>query len=170
METGELAQAAITVLEGNWSISDYIPNPITSADWFLATVFQSPIWRNVAIIIFLLRIIALVRAIKDANARRYSFWFQLLDALIIIIFTPILWIPIYIAIRPQWWKWDKTPWRNAIFQQVQICDNCKNMNQISNAYCTSCWESLQTTCHECQSKYSKSYDYCPNCWAPRIEE
>ena len=32
METGELAQAAISVLEGNGSISDYISNPLTSSE------------------------------------------------------------------------------------------------------------------------------------------
>ena len=63
---------------------------------------------------------------------------------------------------------------NAIYlpliQEIQMCENCWEINNIQHSYCTNCWESLQTSCRECQHKYSKSYSYCPNCWAPSLEE
>ena len=151
METGQLAQATINIIEWNGNIINYVR-----------------LWS--AIIIFLIRIAALVWVIKDANARSSSFWFQFLSAIIVILFTPILWLILYIAIRPQWWKWDKTAWRDTLFQQTQICENCWEFNHISNLYCTSCWECLTTTCRECQNRYSKNYSYCPNCGAPSLEE
>ena len=167
METGELAQAAINIIEWNPNL---IENPFTSGQWFFSTIFQNNIRLWSAIVIFLIRIAALVRVIKDANARSSSFWFQFLSAVIVLLFTPIFGILLYIAIRPQWWKWDKTAWRDAIFQQTQVCENCWEFNQIENLYCTSCWESLTTTCRECQTRYSKNYSYCPNCGAPSLEE
>ena len=163
METGELAQVAINVLEWNWNI-------FSSGTGLFDTVLQNNVRLWSAIIIFLIRIAALIRVIKDANARSSSFRFQLLSVIIILLFTPIFWILLYIAIRPQWWKWDKTAWRDTLFQTSQICENCWEFNNIQNLYCTSCWESLHTTCRECETKYSKNYSYCPHCWAPSLEE
>lgn len=163
METGELAQAAINLIEWNGDI-------LSSGEWLFSTVFQSNIRLWGAIVIFLIRIAALIRVIKDANARSSSFWFQLLSVIIVLLFTPVFGILLYVAIRPQWWKWDKTAWRDTLFQNSQICENCWEFNNIENKYCTSCWESLHTTCRECESKYSKNYAYCPNCGAPKLEE
>ena len=170
METGDFAQTAINILEWSWDITDIIWNPLTSAEWILNTIIDSPFWFRTAIIIFLLWLAVLIRTIKDASARSSSFWFQLLSVLLIIGFTPIIWLLLYIAIRPQWWKRDKTPRRDTLFQKTQICENCWEFNKIDHLYCTSCWESLHTTCRECQNKYSSSYSYCPNCGAPRLEE
>lgn len=151
METGDLTQAAINLIQWSWDTLNYV------RIWF-------------AVIIFLLRVSILIYVIKDANARSSSFWFPILAAIIVILFTPILWLILYVAIRPQWFKWDRTPRRDTLFQQTQICENCWEFNQIQHSYCTSCWESLYTTCRECQSKYSKNYSYCPDCGAPRLEE
>lgn len=169
METGELAQAAINIIEWSWNITDIIWNPLTSSEWIFGTILQSSFRFWAAISISLLRLAILIRTIKDASARSSSFWFQLLAAFLIVGFTPIFWLLLYIAIRPQWWKWDKTPWRDTLFQKTQFCENCWEFNQIDHLYCTSCWESLHTICRECQNKYSKSYAYCPKCWAPRLE-
>ena len=158
------------MLEWNWDIVDINWNPFTSSEWVLSTILQSSFWFRTAIIIFLIRLSVLIRTIKDASARSSSFWFQLLSVLLIIGFTPIIWLLLYIAIRPQWWKRDKTPRRDTLFQKTQICDNCWEFNKIDHLYCTSCWESLHTTCRECQNKYSSSYSYCPSCGAPRLEE
>lgn len=166
METGELTQAAINLIE--WS--ENIWNIIPSSDWFFSSIFQNNIRLWSAIVIFLIRIAALIWVIKDANARSSSFWFQFLSVIIVLLFTPIFWILLYIAIRPQWWKWDKTAWRETLFQTAQVCENCWEFNNIDNLYCTSCWESLHTICRECQTKYSKNYSYCPKCGAPSLEE
>jgi len=170
METGDLAQTAINILEWSWDITDVIWNPFTSAEWILSTILQSTFWFWTAIVISLLRLTILIRTIKDASARSSSIWFQLLSAFLVIGFTPILWLLLYIAIRPQGWKRDKSPWRDTLFQKSQICENCEEFNQIDNLYCTYCWESLHVSCRECQNKYSKSYAYCPKCGAPHLEE
>ena len=170
METGEIAQAAVNILEWSWNITDVIWNPFTAAEWFVNTILESSIRFRTAIIIFLLWLSALIWVIKDANARSRSFWFQLLAVFLVVAFTPIFWLLLYIAIRPQWWKWDKAPWRDTLFLKSQICNNCWEFNHIDHLYCTSCGETLHTTCRECETKYSNNYSYCPNCGAPYLEE
>lgn len=170
METGELAQTTIAILEWSWNITDIIWNPFTSSQWFFSVIFNNPIWLWLALVIFFLRICALTWTIKDACSRSSSFWFQLLATILIIILWPIFGLLLYIAIRPQWRKWDKTPRRDTFFQNIQVCENCGNFNKIDHACCTSCGESLQTSCRECHHKYPKSYAYCPHCGAPRLEE
>ncbi len=132
-------------------------------------LLQNSIRFLVALLIFFFRILTLIRTIKDANSRSYSFRFVFLSAFFVIFLTPILWIPLYIAIRPQWWKWDKTSWRNSHFLDIQTCENCWSDNLIWNKCCTWCGEHLTTICRECQNEYAKSYNYCPECWAPRLE-
>jgi len=170
METGELVQTAVNILEWSWNVADVIWNPFASSEWFLSTILQNSIRFRFAIMVFLVRVAVLIWVIKDSNARSSSFWFQLLAVFIIVAFTPIFWLILYVAIRPQWRKWDKTPRRDTLFQQAQLCGNCWEQNHINNLYCTSCWDSLHTTCHECQSKFSSLYSYCPNCGAPHLEE
>ena len=157
METGDFAQVAIAALEWN-------------TQWIIDIFIENSLRFRLAIIIFLLRIATLIRVIKDSNARSWSFRFQLLSIFLIIAFTPIFWLLLYIAIRPQWWKRDKTPRRDTHFQNIQICENCWEFNKIEHSFCINCWESIQTNCRECQKKYSKSYKYCPYCWAPNLEE
>lgn len=170
METESFASPSVGILEWDGNITDIIWNFFTPNEGLLSFIFHDSIWLRLALIIFFMRICALIRAIKDSNARSSSFWFQLLSALIIIVLWPIFGILLYIAIRPQWLKWDKTPWRDTAFQNIHVCENCKNFNNISHDYCTNCWESLCTSCRECQAKYSKSYAYCPYCWAPHLDE
>lgn len=169
METGQLAQVAINVLEWSWDISDVIWNPLSSVEWFFNTIRDSSFRFRTALTIFLVWLSILIRVVKDANARSSSFWFQLLAVFLVVAFTPVFWLLLYIAVRPQWWKRDKTERRTTLFQKIQFCENCWEFNQIDHLYCTTCWESLHTICRECQNKYSKSYAYCPKCWAPRLE-
>lgn len=170
METGQLAQATIDILEWNWAITDVIWNPLTSSEWFFGTILNNPIRFRASIIISVLRIIALIWTIKDSNARSWSMWFQFLSALIIVILGPIFGTLLYIAIRPQWWKRDKTPRRDVLFQNIQECDSCGHFNHLENTYCVNCWEYLRSECRECQSNYPKSYSYCPNCGAPNLPD
>ena len=170
MESVDLAQTAIAILEWSWDITDVIWNPFTSSEWFLTSIFQNSVRFWSALIVFFLRIVALIRVIKDSNARSRSALFQILSALIVILLGPIFGVLLYIAIRPQWRKWDKTPRRDTTYHQVHSCENCWSLNDISHPYCVYCGESLQTSCRECHKKYSKSYGYCPFCGAPNLAQ
>lgn len=169
MGTGELVETVDALLEWSWSIEEVINTSFFSSN-FLNIILENKVLLCVSIVVSFLWVCALIWAIKDASARSSSFGFVLLSALIVILLTPIFGLPLYIAIRPQWWKRDKAPRRDISFKTIQTCENCWIINSISHLYCTNCWEPLHTTCRECGSKYSKSYSYCPHCGAPRLED
>ena len=170
METWLLIQTSMNALELTWDMEEVFLNPFSFFEWFRDSILDSSFRFFVALLIFLVWLAILIWTVKDASARSSSFWFQLLSVFLVVWFTPIVWLLLYIAIRPQWWKWDKAPWRDTLYQNVQICENCGEFNDIHNLYCTKCGESLHFICHECQNKISYNYSYCPNCGAPRLDE
>jgi len=126
-------------------------------------------WLTLALIFFFFRIISLIWVIKDASSRSDSGTFLFFSMLMIICLTPIFWLPLYIACRPQGFKWDKRPWRDLSLASLQECSNCHELNLLNHKCCVFCWDSLQLQCRECWENYAFSYDYCPCCWAPNIE-
>jgi hypothetical protein len=114
--------------------------------------------------------VSLIRVIKDANARSSSGGFQFVSILMILFLTPIFGLPLYYACRPQGWKWDKTPRRQALLASLQVCENCHTLNSIAYTCCATCGEKLKTECRECAEWYVSSYEYCPFCGAPNIDK
>ena len=142
-----------------------------SPQTFLSAVSSLDYFRLVGmVVLFFFWIVALIWTVKDAAARSDRFAFQLFAVVIVIIFTPILWLPLYIACRPQWFKWDKVPWREALLEKMQSCENCHGLNNIDHSCCVYCWDRLTHECRECSQEYSLGYSYCPFCWAPNIEK
>ncbi|MDR2415585.1 MAG: hypothetical protein LBD75_03050 [Candidatus Peribacteria bacterium] len=72
-------------------------------------------------------------------------------------------MPLYIACRPQGWKWDKTLWRQSLLASLQECENCHSLSTIEHTCCVACGESLKISCRECGEWYSSAYGYCPFC-------
>jgi hypothetical protein len=126
------------------------------------------IWLLGGLLFFFFWIVALIWVIKDVNARSQNLGFQFLAVVMILLFTPLLGLPLYIACRPQGWKWDKTPWRTALLASLQECGNCHTLNPVEHTCCTACGDTLKTECRECEEWYAYSYGYCPFCWAPHI--
>lgn len=113
-------------------------------------------------------IIAIIRTAKDISARSDSSFFHIISVLLVTLLTPIIWIPLYLAIRPIWYKRDKTSWRDSCLSNSCECQNCWTLNPKEYKNCIKCWEKLITKCKECENEYPCNYYYCPNCWAPNI--
>jgi hypothetical protein len=108
-------------------------------------------------------IVSLIWVIKDVNARSNKRGFQLFAVLVVLFLTPLFGLPLYIACRPQGWKWDKTPWRQSLIASLQECENCHTLNPIEHTCCAVCGERLKVPCRECEEWYSCGYGYCPFC-------
>ena len=113
-------------------------------------------------------IIAIIRTAKDISARTNSSFFHIISVLLVFLLTPIIGIPLYLAIRPIWYKRDKTPWRDSFLTNSSMCQKCWTLNPKEYKNCIRCWEKLKTTCKECNNEYPNEYHYCPICWAPNI--
>jgi RNA polymerase subunit RPABC4/transcription elongation factor Spt4 len=128
------------------------------------------IWLVLGVLFCLWRIISLFRVIKDVNARSSNLGFQFLALVFVLVLTPVLGLPLYIACRPQWWKWDKTPRRQALLANLQVCENCQNLVPIDHDCCVSCGYALKVECRECSEYYASVYEYCPFCGAPHLKD
>ena len=113
-------------------------------------------------------IIAIIWTAKDISARTNSSFFHIISVLLVFLLTPIIGIPLYLAIRPIWYKRDKTPWRDSFLTNSSMCQKCWTLNPKEYKNCIRCWEKLKTTCKECNNEYPNEYHYCPICWAPNI--
>ena len=133
----------------SWWISDFV------SWWIYFLIF---IW-----------IIVIIWTFKDITARTNSLWLQVVWILLVTVFTPIFWLPLYLAIRPITYKIDKMPRREAGVLKLAVCQNCWMLNDKTYNYCVQCGEVLKTTCKECWSQYPHDYQYCSSCGAPNIE-
>ena len=136
------------------------------------TEWETTNTQNLAIIIVSILvffwIIAIIRTAKDISARTESSFFHIISVILVTVLTPIIWIPLYLAIRPIWYKRDKTSWRDSCLSNSSICQNCWTLNPKEYKNCIKCGEKIKTKCKECGEEYPYSYHYCPSCWAPNI--
>ena len=141
--------------------------------WLIQTGWEAESSKNLTMIIVwilaFLWIIIIIWTAKDISARTDSSFFHIISILFVTLLTPIIWLPLYLAIRPIWYKWDKTSWRDSCLSSSCVCQNCWTLNPKEYKNCIKCWEKLVVVCKECDNEYPNEYRYCPNCWAPNIE-
>lgn len=115
-------------------------------------------------------IISIIWTAKDISARTDSSFFHIISILFVTLLTPIIWLPLYLAIRPIWYKWDKTSWRDSCLSNSCLCQSCWTLNPKEYKNCIKCGDKLTIQCKECNTEYPNEYNYCPSCWAPNIEK
>lgn len=107
---------------------------------------------------------------RDISARTENTTTQIISILLVTILTPIIWIPLYLLIRPTGWSYDMNGWRESLLIKSVDCLHCGCKNLISHSFCVFCGEWLKTKCKECTKEYPFYYEYCPSCWAPHIKD
>lgn len=106
---------------------------------------------------------------KDISARTSNIFLQVISILLVAGLTPIFWLPLYILIRPIYYKYEKFWWRESLLLKVITCPNCGEANNKNFNNCIYCWTKLTIKCKECKKEFPCEYEFCPNCWAPNIE-
>jgi len=149
---------------GVWTVLD----STSMLSWILAWWFPDLISWGLYFLIFL-RLICIIWTFKDITARTNNLWLQTLSILLVTLFTPILGLPIYLAMRPVTYKIDKMPRREAWLLKIARCVMCGMLNDKKYNYCVRCGEVLKTKCKECGTQYPHDYQYCNGCGAPNIE-
>jgi len=122
----------------------------------------------VVIFILFLWLVCIISVAKDVSARTDSHAIQIISILFVTFLTPIIWLPLYLAIRPVWYKIDKTPWRDSCANSSVQCESCLTMNPKEYDCCIQCGKKLKIKCKECEKSFPKYYHYCPYCGAPNI--
>lgn len=151
---------------GIWSV---VENSVARFNFFGAQSGLENIITGVIVIFIFLWIISIISVAKDIASKTNSHALQIISILMITILTPVLWLPLYLAIRPVSLKKDKIPRREACATNLIVCENCKQLNPKEYKCCIGCGEQLTVKCKECHKDYPSEYLYCHHCGAPNIE-
>lgn len=151
------------------TFSDIFSSLSSVTDW--QAIFSSPVmYLYVIWLLFMLYwVLAILRTLKDISARTNSIIWQILAVLLVGLCTPLVWLPIYLFLRPLRYNRDRLWWREALWVQVASCPSCANKNPLHHDFCVYCGQQMLVKCKECKSSYQWSYDYCPQCGAANVE-
>lgn len=118
-----------------------------------------------------------VWVIKDITTRSTSILIQAFSLLLIIFFTPIFGLPLYLLIRPRSTLFEQhyeETWLESFDKQnvatVIACLNCETEIDVEAKFCPHCGTKQFDNCHECGSKMLLSWKYCTSCGAHRTVE
>lgn len=154
---------------------------IVTTSWALEPLFQQfqawfPFFEGLSqfeiiaiLTLALVWIFAAVWTLRDAMARSESVGFQFFAAILVVLFSPVIGLPVYLAIRPLTYRWERGYWKEVLQANAIFCPHCENLVDPKHKACVYCGESLKTSCKECEAQYYRGYFYCPECWAPNID-
>ena len=146
---------------------------LDKSTWSLSSVLWSSgvaLWINIAAIFFVfLRVVSIIRTTKDIINRTNSSSLQVISILLVTFLTPLVWLPLYLLIRPISFKRDRIPRREACASNLVPCYNCNTLNPKEYVCCIACGERLKVKCKECWNSYAHSFAYCNICGAPNID-
>ena len=74
-------------------------------------------------------IVIIIWTLKDSNYRSSSTGFCLFSLLLVTLGTPIIWLPIYLAIRPLWYKHERKYWKimNENIEETSITEQQEDL-------------------------------------------
>lgn len=146
---------------------------LDKSSWSLASLFSASgvaLRINIVAVFFVfLRVITIIWTTKDIINRTNSFSLQVISILLVTFLTPLVWLPLYLLVRPLSYKKDMIPWREACASNLVACYNCNTLNPKEYVCCIACGERLKTKCKECWNSYPHSFGYCNICGAPNID-
>lgn len=128
-------------------VQDMVEDIVTSTQWGLIVEnwdlpkivfwdlfsFTSTSWEFYAIIFLWLLVILWV--IKDSNYRSHSTGFVIFSLVLVTLATPLIWLPVYLAIRPLGYKYERSYWKSVMTQWAEDEEEYSeeySINEIEN--------------------------------------
>ena len=118
----------------------------------------------------------IIWVVKDITNRTTSLFLQILSVVTIILFTPLIWLPIYILLRPRTTIFEKyyEDSEEAEFEEesivpeytkneVMLCPFCSKHIDEDFSYCPYCKEKLIKKCEKCSKDIKVFWLACPYC-------
>lgn len=127
--------------------------------------------------LFIIWFAVAVWVIKDITTRSTSIIMQSFSLLLIIFFTPIFGLPLYLLIRPRATLFERhyeENWLENYDKQEEIhaveCLKCQEEISGDAKFCPYCGTKQFDTCGECSTKMLLTWKYCTSCGTHRREE
>ena len=136
---------------------------VTQATWSDVLGFT---WVLLFVIVW---VYSVLRVIKDVMHRSTSGSLQFVSVLFVVLWTPLIWLPLYFLIRPVSYKHERHVGFEWLDLQTVVCKECYRTNLAEYNNCVFCWSKLKIHCKQCGTEYPFNYLYCYKCWAPNIE-
>lgn len=126
----------------------------------------------------------IIWVIKDITNRTTNILFQVFSILLVVVFTPIFGLPIYLLIRPNTTLFEQYYEESSLenidgydedadIESVEIglaCPHCHGSIENNHKYCPHCRFELMADCISCKSPVHVSWKYCPSCGHDQSEE
>lgn len=149
-------------------MSGWITNLINSiSDTVWNTQNPNALLTSAIIFFCFVWIMAIIYTIKDIVSRTNNIFLRILSVLFVTVGTPLLWLPLYRAIRPVSIKKKEAP--TSSVKPLIICHSCKKPNGKNYTYCVFCWNNLKTMCKNCWNQYPYNFEYCFQCGSPNLD-
>ena len=110
----------------------------------------------------------MVWIIKDITNRTTNLFIQVISILIILFFTPVFGLPIYLLIRPRSTIFEKF-YENTELDLMEneerghVCFSCNLPIEKEFHYCPYCRTELRKECVNCKQLIQKNWHLCPYC-------
>lgn len=131
--------------------------------------------RIVIIYFFIIWWALIVWVIKDITNRTTNLFVQVISILLVLVFTPIFGLPIYLLIRPRTTIFEKY-YESAEFdlieneEQSHTCFSCNAAIEKDFHFCPYCRIELRKICSGCEHLIQKNWGVCPYCWVDQKKE
>lgn len=120
----------------------------------------------------------IIWVVKDITNRTTNLFLQVLSIIIIILFTPFIWLPLYLILRPRTTIFEKyhedseeveleedeQVLMEAIKNDKFLCPFCSKHIDEDFLYCPYCKEKLTKKCEKCNKDIKVFWLACPYCW------
>ena len=109
----------------------------------------------------------IIWVIKDITSRSHNIFVQVAAILLVICFTPIFGLPIYLLIRPKSTLfeqfYEETSLNELTANAHNACKSCNWINIVWAKYCVHCWKLLEELCKKCWATLAKDAKFCSEC-------
>lgn len=115
----------------------------------------------------------IIWVVKDITNRTTNLFLQVLSIIIVILFTPIFWLPIYLLLRPRatiFEKYYEDTEEVEFEENIEsikneiLCPHCSRHIDEDFSYCPYCKEKLIKKCEKCAREIKIFWSVCPYCW------